>query len=49
MKIFLAIIAVVLLLFIGGTKDNEERKCGTAGFITVLLILGALEIIPLFI
>lgn len=48
MKIFLAIVAAFLIFAMCGTKESSERRVYSYCFIAVMAVIGALEIIPLF-
>ena len=48
MKIFLAIVAAFLVFATCGTKNSDERRVYSYCFMAVIAVIGALEIIPLF-
>lgn len=48
MKVFLAILAAFIMFAMFCMKSNEERRSFSYCFIATMVVLGAMEIVPLF-
>lgn len=48
MKVFVAVMAAMSLFMMMVQKENTDRRTYSFGFMTTMAILGAMEIIPLF-
>ena len=48
MRIFFAVIAALTLFLMMVQKENKDRRTYSFCFMTTMAVLGAMEIIPLF-